>query len=246
MGFVADLLSRHVQTLYTDPELQAAWLRALQDGGWGALQSLTDRSPAAPPLRPRAEASSRLRPLVPPGRAALAAAIITHYTQYTTPYTHLAGAPIVARLERLQAAEIADKCASSVFEEGGWDRDPSTVVHACSHEPRLLYEWCCAAIARAGVQPGLAHVLGLPDLERLPVARLLLHAATCHFYASAEAAAGYGSAGGGGGGGSCGAWPYREACCEPLFASLRPQHQWWLISDVLAALWAPQRRADDG
>ncbi|KAI8466771.1 MAG: hypothetical protein J3K34DRAFT_483528 [Monoraphidium minutum] len=96
--------------------------------------------------------------------------------------------------------------------------------------------------------------------ERLAVARALLHAATCHYYAAvsvAEArelgggddcgggAADPSPAGGGGGGGWAAVhWPYDEPCCEPLFAALSPAHQWWLISDVLAALWAPA--AGDG
>jgi hypothetical protein len=101
--------------------------------------------------------------------------------------------------------------------------------------------------------PGLAHLLGLPVVQRMHVARALLHAAVCHLYAQASAAdaallrAAAGPAGGAEGGGAAGVWwPYPEQCSEPLFALLSPQHQWWLACDVLAALWAPPEGSGGG
>jgi hypothetical protein len=155
------------------------------------------------------------------------------------------GAHVVSKLE---GRGLAQEFGGAVFEELlPRGTDPLDAARLAGQKPHnLLGPWCRAALARATQRPGFGHLLGLPQAERLAVAMVLLHAATCHYYATAEAAAGDGRDAGCGGGGRCTAWPYSEACCEPLFASLRPQHQWWLISDVLAALWAPGALDADG
>jgi hypothetical protein len=147
----------------------------------------------------------------------------------------------VASLEHLKGTKIACRAATDAFEENlPPNITPLKAARLAAHDPGVFALWCSTTAARAAVEPGFGHLLGLPEGQRTPVAKVLLHAATCHYYATAEAAAGRGDDDGCGGG-SCAAWPYPEACCEPLFASLRPQHQWWLISDLLAALWAPER-----
>lgn len=103
-------------------------------------------------------------------------------------------------------------------------------------DSRLLTAWARAAIAQAGQEAGFGHICSLPEELRQQLAQLLLHAATWHHYAVAAAA----EARGGGGGGSLDGWPHAQACSEPLFAALSPQHQAWLISDVLVGLWAPE------
>lgn len=140
-----------------------------------------------------------------------------------------------------------------------YDQDAYKLAElAAKVDSAFFHAWCCTVLSRSTRKPGVAHLLQLPDSERVPVARLLLHAAASHYYAvesacqSASAAAAPPCSDPGShavagpslppcDAGS--AWPYEEPCEEPLFAALRPQHQMWLITDILLALWSEDRSA---
>lgn len=129
------------------------------------------------------------------------------------------------------------------------------LARALATSSRAAFDrWVRAALSRAARGAGAGALLALPARRRAALARLLLHAASCHHYAVATAwqlpgwaatghprnsSGGGGNVGGGGGPPTAWAWPYEEPCVEPLFAALIPQHQMWLITDVLSALWDP-------
>jgi hypothetical protein len=115
--------------------------------------------------------------------------------------------------------------------------DATRLAAQAAKQPEVFVAWCRATLAAAAQGPGLAHLLALPEDERRPLAQLLLHAATCHHYAVATAAAAAARAGRPWDG-----WPYEQPCREPLFAALKPTHQAWLISDVLDAVWCADSR----
>ena len=116
-------------------------------------------------------------------------------------------------------------------------------------------------LAGAARPRGILSVTALPPEQRVPVARLLLHAATCHLYALAPppaplwppetacdggvSAAGIATSRNGSeqrqeaSRAAPSKWPYDEPCCEPLFAALSVRQQFVLISDVLTAVWCP-------
>lgn len=123
--------------------------------------------------------------------------------------------------------------------------------------PHTFGQWCCTTLQRSTQKFGFTHLYGLPEDERLKIARLLLHAATLHYYTVAcasqapdpthAAATSSGAAHAHAPGrmprvaANGNAWPYDEPCAEPLFAALKPQHQWWLITDILVQLWSPEQ-----
>jgi len=134
------------------------------------------------------------------------------------------------------------------------------LLRKATKDADALAAWARSMLIAAAQGPGLAHLLALSDEDRMPLAQLLLHAATCHHYAVASAAADLslgslgsdsskqGGSGAGAGAapaaaGAINAWPYDEPCAEPLFAALAPQHQAWLTSDLLVAVWTGDARA---
>lgn len=176
------------------------------------------------------------------------------------------GASCISDLER-------NKAILHDGDDGLWEElahaagDPAMLPHHAARDPKLLAIWCRAALQRAARDDGFDHLAGLPADQQLSLARVLLHAATCHYYAvedawpldsrcfqalsacaaaisdadspealllrtlqqACEAAPAAAAAPSG--------WPYEEPCSEPLFAALSPQHQFWLISDVVTWLW---------
>ncbi|KAI8466774.1 MAG: hypothetical protein J3K34DRAFT_460704 [Monoraphidium minutum] len=210
-GYVEQLLREEAATC-ADPSLQQAWLQAIETGAWGRGVALVSTDAA--------HAADR------------------------------AGGGVISELERLKRPQLAQECsAGTFFEDLPPETDPLAAAALAARDPKCFRSWALAALARAVARlraPGLAGLLRLPADARIAVARALLHAATCHYYTAASAAEAWeedddeGAVGGAPPGGWAAVhWPYEEPCCEPLFAALSPAHQWWLISDVLAALWAP-------
>jgi hypothetical protein len=115
------------------------------------------------------------------------------------------------------------------------ESDPCALPTRAAREPAVLRAFCRYAAASAVRQPGFAHLLDLEDEPRHAVTRLLLHAATCHFYA-VESAAAAAAAGSSHHSNSSAAWPYDEPCSEPVFAALSLRQQFWLVSEVVTGV----------